>query len=168
MAKASKKEQYQEIVQRVLKAMGYEKPTYGDFRLWDGLIDWRMTANLMNRPPIRTALCHILDRYGNVVKANGKPVVVARNIEAGNESEAVEILKKSSHIFLRWWPSDSPKRSDAGENQQEGHNKTESEQCTSEDYRSRTIAATRDFFDGRKRSKQQVASKKAVQGILFK
>jgi hypothetical protein len=62
MVKIGKKEQRRQIVRRVLKAMGYDKPTYADFRLWDPLIDWRATAKLMDQSPTtRTALCHTLD-----------------------------------------------------------------------------------------------------------
>ena len=96
------------IVKRVLVAMGYE-PTYGNFRLWDPILDWRATAKLMDKPPVRTALCHILDGSGKVVRHLGEPVVVARDIEADNEVEAAAILRRSSHVFVRWWPPESTK-----------------------------------------------------------
>lgn len=96
-------EQYRQIVRRVLTAMGCE-PTYGNFRLWDPLLDWRATARLMDRPPTRTALCHVLDQRGQIVKCEGRPVVVAEEIVACSESEVTEILRKRSKVFLKYWP----------------------------------------------------------------
>jgi len=160
MEEKSEKEHFRQIVRRVLKAMDYWEPTYGDFRLWDGLIDWRETAELMEKKQSNTALCHILDKHGKIVKCEGKPVVVARDIEASTGAEAAEILSQSSHVFLRWWPSDSPKRPDADDNQRKTQNNTENEQGTSKDYRTRAIAATRGFFAGRKRPKRQAAGER--------
>ena len=154
MVNKDEKEQYRKIVRRVLKAMDYKNPTHGDFRLWDGFIDWRATDKLLDKPPFRTALCHILDKHGNIVKADGKPVVVARDIVASTETEATEILKKSSLKFLEWWPSDPAKCQDTGENMQEIHNNDNKDEATCNDYRSRVVAAARGFFDKRKRSKK--------------
>ena len=103
MAETSEKaEEYRAIVRRVLTAMGYE-PTYRNFRLWDPLLDWRATAKLMDRPPTRTALCHVLDQRRQIVKYEGRPVVVAEEIVACSESEAAKISKKQSKVFVRWW-----------------------------------------------------------------
>ncbi|TKJ38950.1 MAG: hypothetical protein CEE38_04440 [Planctomycetes bacterium B3_Pla] len=115
-----KAEQYKEIVRRVLAAMGYE-PTYGNFRLWDPLLDWRATTKLMDQRPARTALCHILDGNGEIVRDQGRPVVVARDIEASSEAEAVGILSRSSHAFVRWWPSDSPNGSGSNRRAAQGN-----------------------------------------------
>ena len=82
--------------------MGYE-PIYRNFRLWDPLLDWRATANLLDRPPTRTALCHVLDQRGQIVKCEGRPVVVAEEIVACSESKAVEVLARQSKAFVRWW-----------------------------------------------------------------
>ncbi|MBL7186845.1 MAG: hypothetical protein ISS70_11020 [Phycisphaerae bacterium] len=108
MIETSEKEKDREIVRRVLTAMGYE-PTDGNFRLWDPILDWCATAKLMDHP-IRTAMCHILDGDGKTVLDNGRPVVVARDVEADTEAEAAEILSRSSHVFVEWWPSDVPKQ----------------------------------------------------------
>ena len=103
MLRASEEtEEYRAIVRRVLTAMGYE-PTNGNFRLWDPLLDWSATAKLMDRPPTRTALCHVLDQCGQIVKCEGRPVVVAEEIVACSESQAAKILKKQSKVFVKWW-----------------------------------------------------------------
>jgi len=139
---------YWQIVRCVLMAMGYEEPTYCDFRLWDDLIDWRATAKLLDQPPVNTALCHIIDKRGDIVISEGEPVVVARDVVADTEAEVAEILAKESLNFIRWWPSDS--RSVADENQNEACKNIQNEQGTSKDHHCRTFAATRDFFAGRK------------------
>jgi len=157
MVNESEKEQYRQIVRRVLKLMGYDKPTYGDFRLWDGLIDWRATAELLDKPPINTALCHTLDKCGKVVESKGKPVVVAMDVMAKTEEEAAKILSKSSHVFLSWWPSDSfPKTYNK---QCEVGKKVENRKITSKDYRNRTFAATRAFFNRKKPRKKELKHK---------
>ena len=103
MVKTSEQaEEYRAIVRRVLTAMGYE-PTYRNFRLWDPLLDWRATAKLMDQPPTRTALCHILDGSGNIIACDGRPVVVARDVDIGTEAAVAEILSRSSHLFVKWW-----------------------------------------------------------------
>jgi hypothetical protein len=99
---SEKAEEYCAIVRRVLTAMGYE-PTYRNSRLWDPLLDWRATAKLMDRPLTRTALCHVLDQRGQIVKCEGRPVVVAEEIVACSESEAVDILARQSKVFMNWW-----------------------------------------------------------------
>ena len=81
MVRSKQAKQHRQIVRRVLKAMGYEEPTYGDFRLWDPILDWRRTARLMDQRPVRTALCHVLDRAGRIVRYEGKPVVVAVDVD---------------------------------------------------------------------------------------
>ena len=99
---SEKAEKCRAIVRRVLTAMGYE-PTNGNFRLWDPLLDWSATAKLMDRSPTRTALCHVLGQRRQIVKCEGRPVVVAEEIVACSESEAVELLKKQSKLFVKWW-----------------------------------------------------------------
>jgi hypothetical protein len=106
--------------------MGYKKPTYGDFRLWDPLIDWRETAKLLEQPPTRVALCHILDGAGKVIRRDGKPVVVARNVKANNEVEATEILRRSSLVFVKWWLPDASRPGlHDGDHQRENHETTD-------------------------------------------
>ena len=103
MLKTSEKaEEYRATVRRVLTAMGYE-PTYRNFRLWDPLLDWSATAKLMDRPPTRTALCHVLDQRRQIVRCEGRPVMVAEEIVACSESKAVESLARQSKVFVRWW-----------------------------------------------------------------
>ena len=99
---SEKVEECRAIVRRVLTAMGYE-PIYRNFRLWDPLLDWSATAKLMDRPPTRMALCHVLDQRGQIVKCEGRPVVVAEEIVACSESKAVEILARQSKVFVKWW-----------------------------------------------------------------
>jgi hypothetical protein len=99
---SEKAEECRAIVRRVLTALGYES-TYRNFRLWDPLLDWHATAKLMDRPPTRTVLCHVLDQRGQIVKCEGRPVVVAEEIVACSETEAAKILKKQSKVFVRWW-----------------------------------------------------------------
>lgn len=48
----------------------------------------------------KVAVCHILDRKGNVVMYHGKPVRVYEEVEEGNH---VEELKKRSKKFIEWW-----------------------------------------------------------------
>ena len=99
---SEKAEEYRAIVRRVLTAMGYE-PTNGNFRLWDPLLDWHATAKLMDLPPTRMALCHVIDQRGKSVRCEGRSVVVAEEIVACSESEAVEILARQSKVFVKWW-----------------------------------------------------------------
>jgi hypothetical protein len=49
------------------------------------------------------ALCHVLDQRCQIVKCEGRPVIVAEEIVACSESEAVEILARQSKVFVKWW-----------------------------------------------------------------
>ena len=141
--------------------MGYE-PTYGNFRLWDPILDWRATARLLSQAPTKTALCHILDGSGTIVRRHGKPVVVARDVEAGTEAHAAEILGHSSYAFVKWWPSNSPNwpGAGAGDNQRKTHNSAESKQGAPNDHRSRVIEAVRDFMDSRPPRTRQMSKER--------
>jgi hypothetical protein len=88
-------------VRQVLEYIG-EEPVFGNFRKYDGIIDWEAFAENINHPT-RVALCHVLNGHGQKVEMEGKPVVVAREIESCSESEAAEILAKESKAFVRWW-----------------------------------------------------------------
>ena len=134
-------------VRRVLEWLGRE-PTSDNFKLLDPIMDWATTAKSINCPT-RTALCHIIDGCGRVVTDRGKPVVVARDVETSTEAEAAEILSRSSHVFVRWWPSDAPNGPGAGadDKQYETHDNAQSKQGNPKDYGSRVIEATMDFMD---------------------
>ena len=94
-------ERFRRSVRRVLEDIG-EKPTFGNFKKYDKVIDWeRYTKNLDN--PTKIALCHILDASGRIVCIDGIPAQVAQEIPACTESEAARILKKQSKVFVRWW-----------------------------------------------------------------
>ena len=92
---------FRRAVRQVLKYLG-EEPIWGNFRKYDGIIDWEAFAENINHPT-RVALCHVLDGQGQKVKVEGKPVVVAREIASCSESEAAEILVKESKVFVKWW-----------------------------------------------------------------
>ena len=92
---------FRRAVRQVLKYLG-EEPIWGNFRKYDGIIDWKAFAENINHPT-RVALCHVLDGQGQKVKVEGKPVVVAREIASCSESEAAEILVKESKVFVKLW-----------------------------------------------------------------
>jgi len=88
-------------VRQVLEYLG-EEPIFGNFRKYDGLIYWEAFAESINHPK-KLALCHVLDCLGQEITKDGKPVVVAREIEACSKSEACEILARESKRFIKWW-----------------------------------------------------------------
>jgi len=92
---------FRQAVRQVLEYLG-EEPTYGNFRKYDGIINWEAFAENI-RHPTRLALCHILDGQGQEVTVKGTLVVVAREIAACSETEAAEILAKESKVFVKWW-----------------------------------------------------------------
>lgn len=92
---------FRQAVRQVLEYLG-EEPTYGNFRKYDGIIDWEAFAENINHPT-RIALCYILDGQGQEITLKSGPVVVAREIAACSESEAAEILAKESKVFVKWW-----------------------------------------------------------------
>jgi hypothetical protein len=96
-----RKPEFCQAVRRVLEHLG-KKPTYGNFRKYDGVIDWEAFAEYIGHPT-RVALCHVLDGQGQKVMVKGRPVVLAREIAACSESEAAEILGKESKLFVKWW-----------------------------------------------------------------
>jgi len=157
MVEASEQaEQYRRMVRRVLTALGYE-PTCGNFRLLNPLIDWRAAAKLMDQPPIRIALCHILDGNGKTVRCQGRPVVVARTIKANTESEAKKNLSRSSHVFVKWWDSDVPGKPGAGHDNEENHSSGERQEQAELEVepgaaqRERVLAAIGDFMKSKAR-----------------
>ncbi len=97
-------------VRTVLKALGREV-TYGEYRKldaeFDGRLDWSKMADgfeLRDRGhEIYHALCHIIRQDGNICEIQGRPVVVLEEIAAQSEAEAVEILRKQSKQFVKWW-----------------------------------------------------------------
>lgn len=92
---------FRAAVRKCLEHIG-EVSNHGNFRKWDGLIDWLALARFIDRPT-RLALHHTLDRSGTVIEIIGRPVVLAEEIVACSESEAAKILKKESKVFIRWW-----------------------------------------------------------------
>ena len=92
---------FRQAVRQVLEYLG-EEPIFGNFKKYDRLVDWKAFAHSINHP-MRVALCHVLDGQGKKVTLEGKPVVVAREIAACNESEAAETLAKESKVFVKWW-----------------------------------------------------------------
>ena len=88
-------------VRQVLEYIG-EEPVFGNFRKYDGIIDWEAFAEHIDHPT-RVALCHLLDGQGQKVMVKGRPVVLAREIAACSESEATQILAKESKVFVKWW-----------------------------------------------------------------
>ncbi len=94
-------ESFRQAVRRVLVDIG-EEPNYGNFRKYDGLIDWEVYANNLDHPT-RTALCNILDGQGQKVMVDGIPVHVAEDIPVCSEIEAAELLAKESKAFVKWW-----------------------------------------------------------------
>ena len=79
-----------------------EADNHGNFRQWDRFIDWTALARSIDHPG-KTAICHVLDGNGEIVKIQGRSVTVAREIVACSESEAAEILAKESKTFVKWW-----------------------------------------------------------------
>ena len=92
---------FRRAVRQVLEYLG-EEPIFGNFIKYDGLIDWKVFAENINRPK-RLALCHVLDGQGQKVTVEGTPVVVAREIVACSKSEAAQILAKESKVLVKWW-----------------------------------------------------------------
>jgi len=81
-------EQFRQVVRRCLEHIG-EVPNHGNFRKWDGLLDWYALSRSIDRPT-RDVLYHTLDRSGNIVEIMGRPVVSCQEIVACSESEAAE------------------------------------------------------------------------------
>ena len=94
-------EQFRQSVRHVFKDIG-EEPTFRNFKKYDRFIDWEAYAKNLDNPT-KVALCNILDAMGRKVCIDGVPIQVAQEIPACGESEATEILKKQSKIFVRWW-----------------------------------------------------------------
>lgn len=89
------------LVRRVLESLGLES-NFGNYRKFNGVIDWWSYVRFLDKPT-KVALCHIVDRHGELVEVYGSPVQVAEEIEDCTDDCARKILAKQSKRFVKWW-----------------------------------------------------------------
>ena len=76
-----------------------QKSNYCNFQKLDFNIDCGATPRPIDYS-IKTVICNILDKNGEIVMCNGKPVEVARNFP---NVDLYVVLAKESLRFVRYW-----------------------------------------------------------------